>query len=249
MTPFGWWIAVYFALATVAAGAAGAAAALVFAKREGEPRHRVALLIAIAAIAAGSVALILDLERPRDFWLVLVNFNPTSWISRGSRIVPAFGLMALGLLLCGWAGAARRSMIGFAVALVLLASILAVYPAFVLGQEIGRPLWQSSLLPVLFVAGAVHIGCAMAGAPKWLELSTAAVELGLLVGYGAAIGFANLAPSTTAIALLAVAGLGVWLLPIAAISSKRLLWARVASIAIGAFAIRATILYAGQVFQ
>ena len=249
MTPFGWWIAIYFALATVAAGAACAAGVLVARQSHDESRVRLALIVALGAVAVGSIALILDLERPKDFWLTLVNYNPSSWISRGSRIVPAFALLAGGLLLMVSAGSMRAWRVGLAMPLVALAALLAIYPAFVLGQEVGRPLWTSAVLPVLFLAGAIHVASAIARAPVWLEMSAGAFECGLFIAYATSIGFDNLLPTPMAITLTVVGALGTWILPAVTIRLDRFIWPRVAIMTIGYFGIRSAILYAGQMYK
>ncbi len=248
MSPFGWWIAVYFGLATVAAGSAGAACVLAASRRPDHARAKVALVLAIVAIGCGALALIADLERPEDFWLVFSHYNPSSWIARGSRIVAAFGLLAGALWLTLWAGAQRRWLLGVGVGLALLAVLLAVYPAFVLAQEVGRPLWQSALLPPLFVAGAVHVATVVAGVRGRAELAAAAIELALFVAYALQIGLGNLVPTTTALVLLVVAFVGLWLVPtVVSLGRSKSGWLPIVSVVIGAMAARATILYAGQV--
>ena len=250
MSPFGWWIAVYFALATLAAGAAGAACGLIALNRKSpaddEPaRIRLTLMIAIAAIFAGSGALVADLERPGEFYLILTSYEPGSWISRGSRIISAFGLVAFALLSTQWSGIVRSWWAyGLALALGSLALLVAIYPAFVLDQAVGRPLWQSAWLPVLFFSGAVHIGLTIYGAPRSLELTAIAAEIALLAAYALAIGPGRLAAEPIAYGLLALAALGSWTGPLLLSAERR--WARVALIALGTFGIRGAILFAGQ---
>lgn len=274
MSPFGWWIAVYFALATLAAGAGAAACALVAqsASQGRSPSIRAPLLLAGVAIALGAGALILDLEQPGRFWLTLTSYNPDSWLSRGSRIIALFGLIALALFLVTDPEPTDRRPswpeYGLAALLAPLAVLVAIYPAFVLDQEAGRPLWHSALLPVLFAAGALHVATAIARAPALLEVAATALEFALFAAYLLAVGVTPFVTGAVPCALLVVAALGAWLLPLAMLrrdhahrparsskssgssgswrSGRGIPWLRVACIAIGCLAIRAAILLAGQ---
>ena len=133
------------------------------------------------------------------------------------------------------------------VVLALLSVLVAIYPAFVLAQDVGRPVWQSAILPALFVAGAAHVAAAVAGAPTWLELAITVTELVLFAAYGATIGFALFVSTPTAVTLVVVAVLATWVIPIMLMSMRSTVAPRVAAIAVGCFGIRASILYLGQV--
>lgn len=250
MSPFGWWIALYFALATLAAGAAGAACGLLAAPRKSpvgnEPAHiRLALLVALAAIVVGSGALIADLERPGEFYLIFTSYEPDSWISRGSRIIGGFGLLAFALLSTQWSAIVRsRWTYGLALALAALALLVAIYPAFVLDQAVGRPLWQSGWLPIVFLAGAIHVGLAIYGAPRWLELAAIVAEIALFTAYALAIGPSQLVGEPIAYGLLALAVLGSWAGPLFLPADQK--WLKAGLITLGTLGIRGAILFAGQ---
>ena len=131
---------------------------------------------------------------------------------------------------------------------------LAIYPAFVLGQAWGRPLWQSPWLPALFVAGALHVGAAMgafaeAGLAKGLELATAALELALVGAYALSMGPRHLVPNLLGWVLVATALVGAWIAPTALLfllRSKHRHSFRIALIVVGCFGLRSAILLAGQ---
>ena len=97
------------------------------------------------------LALIADLEHPMDFWMTLRHYNPASWISRGSRIAMLFALATGGLLFVVRGGEDRGNWTQLGVPiLAVLAVSLAIYPSLVLGQELGRPNWQSPCAAVYF---------------------------------------------------------------------------------------------------
>ncbi|MEM9493947.1 MAG: NrfD/PsrC family molybdoenzyme membrane anchor subunit [Myxococcota bacterium] len=255
MSPFGWWIAIYFALAGLAAGLALSAVwQLLFGAGRAIASGRRQLFAAGLALGLGSIALILDLERPDAFWYILVHANPDSWIARGSRIIMVFMLLA-GL---AWLLARGESRLPGATRLVvvvcaLFAVLLAVYPALVLHQERGRPLWHSPLLPFLFVVGAAHIAIVAHGAPRWLGGLGIAAEILVAFGY---VATAPVRPGQVLshvdgplVPLLVLAAVASWLIPLALGGRDHRPGSRlmaIASVAVGCFALRSAVLLAGQ---
>lgn len=114
-------------------------------------------------LAVGGILLILDLSQPLRFLYIL---NPaylqfTSPLAWGGLNILAFGLVSLAYL---WT--MRGGKDGTAKKLAALGALLAlglpVYTGFDLTVHQSRPVWNSPLIPVLFVAMAVVSGAAVA---------------------------------------------------------------------------------------
>lgn len=248
MSPFGWWIAIYFALATLAAGTAGAACVLL---RRGDEssllRARAVLLISFLAISLGMLALIADLEHPSEFWLTIKHYNPASWISRGSRIAMFFTAVTALLLLVVRNGEDRDGWTAMGVPILFILAIsLAIYPSFVLAQELGRPNWQSPLLPILFGVGALHIGTSILGTSRGLEVGLAVLEFGLVASYLATTQEALSSLAGTLLGLLTLGCVFLWLLPtLLRGASPADMVVKAASLVVGCFGIRSVIMITG----
>jgi Fe-S-cluster-containing dehydrogenase component/formate-dependent nitrite reductase membrane component NrfD len=123
---------------------------------------------ALVMMAATGLLLIMDLERPERFYLILLRPQWRSWLARGAVIITAFGgVIALWFgaelaLTMGWIDEALTQAVRpWALGLGAVTGIgLAAYTAFLFGQAEGRDLWQSSLLPVHLVIQAVMAGAA-----------------------------------------------------------------------------------------
>ena len=123
---------------------------------------------AAACLLVGAVCLSFDLGRFDA--LVVLLFSPRiSYIAVGSFAVLACFALSLALVLAwlriGWRGASdRRLRAVFAtqVAALLTSFCVMAYTGLLL-QSIGSvPLWNSPLVPVLFVASSASCGCALA---------------------------------------------------------------------------------------
>ncbi len=166
LTPFGWPVVIYMTLAGISAGAALTSCWLLWKAEEGW--HRLArhgLLLSAAGIFFGSLFLIADLEAPSRFWMILVYFNPASWISWGVRIITLFGMLSLFTWLLLHRGGATNGELPTSLKLTtgliaFLGLAIGLYPAWVLMQSVARPLWGSPLIAPLFLASAVHTGLA-----------------------------------------------------------------------------------------
>ena len=144
--------------------------------------------IALLLLAATSLLLVADLERPERFLRIVLQPNWSSWLVRGAYILLAFGALAALWLVLEIAGAHD------AVRVVAWASLpvsvaTAVYTAFLFWQAPGRELWRSRafaphLLAQAVVAGAATwlIVIAVAGAERELYELLAAALLGGLAG-------------------------------------------------------------------
>ncbi len=163
LTPFGWFIVAYLVLAGLSCGA-GLCAVVFMGSNDESSRHivKTALWLAVAAMGVGAIFLIADLERASRFSLNFLEFNTSSAIAWGTRIIAIF------LMLCIYSALllsreSQSNPVGPLLRGLLLVFSLAVgiYPAFVLGQGVARPLWDTLWLAPLFLVVGSHSGMAL----------------------------------------------------------------------------------------
>jgi formate-dependent nitrite reductase membrane component NrfD len=121
----------------------------------------------ICAVLGGSFHLIF-LGKPARFWrMVFSSGFKTSWISRGLMFVGVF--LLLGLAYIGIALTSSPSII-LLVGVDIFAFLTVIYGGFAMNYVNGIPLWNTALLPVLYLisglwGGAeVTLGITLAGA-------------------------------------------------------------------------------------
>lgn len=175
-----WRVSLYLFLGGLSAGLAVMAAVLHLRKggelAEGEPASYLAPLCVPVILAVGMLFIFLDLERKLNvFWLYLTvqPLSPMSWGSWGLLFFfPASFLYALaslplekrglpGLKLLG-ALSARLAPYTVQLAVINLATgiFIGIYTGVLLSSFVARPLWNSAILPVLFLTSALSAGAA-----------------------------------------------------------------------------------------
>ncbi len=268
-TPFGWPIILYLALAGLSCGAA--ITGVWFARSstlETKALVRPALWLAAVAIGLGSLLLVEHLAVPSRTYLLFIQFNPSSAVAWGVRLITIF------ILLCAFAALLFRpdepSSFGptLQALIILFALAIGIYPAFVLLQGIAHPFWGSALLIPLFLVTGFHSGFAAVQliAPRdWLlrtqpfirklDLAFVAVSVSLFAWFLLTVplpdaGKARIISGDLAawfwIGLVAVG----WLLPLAASlrASNRFseIAVRQACFLVGALALRVVVVSGGQ---
>jgi Fe-S-cluster-containing dehydrogenase component/formate-dependent nitrite reductase membrane component NrfD len=126
-------------------------------------------LVALLFLAATTVLLVADLERPERFLWVLFKPHTRSWLVRGAWILIAFSALAgawwvlEGSLWLGWLppGPVEALRPWLLAAGIPLAGLTATYTAFLFGQAEGRDLWQSPLLPAHLLVQSLVAGAAV----------------------------------------------------------------------------------------
>ena len=182
--PFGWPIVIYLTLAGLACGATFCAIFFLRSRnkaKKGESYSiiRTSLYLAIAAILVGILLLVFDLKSSDRFYLNFFEFNPSSAIAWGTRIITLFVMLCIFslVLLSTVNDKDRSSPIGpvLMVLLMFFALAMGIYPAMVLGQAtIARPLWEPFLLMPMFLLLGLHSGFALVQLltlSKWTEES------------------------------------------------------------------------------
>lgn len=118
-------------------------------------------------LALTAALLVWDLRQPRRFLWTLTKPQWRSWLTRGSYVLAAYGLLLCVHVLAGLGFLPWPAPRALTVLTVLLAAATAVYTAFLFGQSKGRDLWQSPLLAPHLVVQALAAGAALF-APSWL---------------------------------------------------------------------------------
>jgi len=157
-------------------------------------------LLGIALVACGGLVLILDLGRPLRLLGALLRPR-RSWISRGAVADFVFLLCgtayaAAGALHLPWGAAPFAAADPLGRSLILLCALCAlvimVYPGFVLRESWSVPLWNSPLVPVLFLGLALASGAGLlvlmvpgVAAPSllWAGLAADLLAIGALALY------------------------------------------------------------------
>ena len=129
------------------------------------------LVMALVFLALTGVLLIWDLRQPRRFLWTITKPQWRSWLTRGSYVIAAYGLV-LGIeLLASLTGRpVSRVLAGLTMLLAAATEPLnatALYTAFLFGQSKGRDLWQSALLGPHLIVQALTAGAALFE-PWWL---------------------------------------------------------------------------------
>lgn len=100
------------------------------------------------------------LSKPMRFWRMLLK-PKTSWISRGFIVIWMFlGLAAIQLAISQWTSASSAETV-FKVLAGICAFGVAIYSGFVVSFVNGIKLWNSSIIPVLYVVAGVTGGLAI----------------------------------------------------------------------------------------
>jgi len=215
-----WAVQYFFFIGLSLGGVLLAAPAYVARRAAWLPWARLGVLVALTTGLVAPVALLSDLHQPARFYQFYLNFTPSSWMSWGAFLLPAyvatlllFALQALYRDPNGKQPATR--------AIALAAGVLAAAIALYTGSEMGvlgsRVLWQSGWLVPVFLAsglaGAVGLGLVIHGLqpgadaairPRLLRLQAASLALsGLLLLAWAGAGQLQLSASGEALLRLA----------------------------------------------
>jgi len=154
--------AVYFFISGISA-ALFFFSALSWFNEEYKPLRGSAFKLSFALLVLGGVLLVVDLSQPLRFFYTL---NPLFWNLRsplvwGTILLVLFGAVSVGYHLA-MARADDKTARLLAVAGSVLALSLPIYSGFDLAVHQHRPVWNTPLMPVLFVALSLVSGAAVA---------------------------------------------------------------------------------------
>jgi len=115
------------------------------------------VVTALGFLAVTGVLLVADLKRPSRFLWVLTRPQWRSWLTRGSYLLLAFGLIGSAALAAFFFDLERLRLV-LGPPAVAVGALTAVYTAFLFWQSKGRDLWQSPLLPLHLLVQALLAG-------------------------------------------------------------------------------------------
>lgn len=178
-------VAFYLFLAGLGAGAFVLGVLTNWAKKPVVRMKKIAFVIALVAVAAGTLVLVFDakagLGNPMRFFLLVMNLS--SVMSWGVIILSAFLIVVfvdLVLLLVKKKTPKALDAVG-----LVLSVCVAAYTGVLLGDAgVAFPLWNMAVLPILFVVSAVSTGFAAVLAVTHLAAPDEAASLPFLVKTG-----------------------------------------------------------------
>ena len=170
--PWDWRVSLYTWTKGIAAGAYLVSLLLVlsgFLKPESVLWLWVAPVVSGAFLAITGALLIWDLEHPERFYLIFTRPQWRSWLVRGAFIIAGYSLvLALHFAASLWGSTRPQRFL--MIAGLPLASLTAIYTAYLFAQAKARDLWQNPLLPPhLFVQSLLVGAAALAPVALWLE--------------------------------------------------------------------------------
>lgn len=160
--PWGLSLAMATFCIVAASGALNVASiASVFGKQDYKPFSRLSCLLALALLAGGLFALLIDLGRPDQIFTALTHFNFTSVFAVNILIYTGFfiivGLYGIVMLAAPQGGIVRP----FGVASFLWRLIMTTGTGSVFGVLAGRGGMHSAIMPPLFIALSLSLGLAV----------------------------------------------------------------------------------------
>jgi Fe-S-cluster-containing dehydrogenase component/formate-dependent nitrite reductase membrane component NrfD len=160
--PWDWRVSLYTWTKSLAAGAYLVPALFVaFGALDsaGAAWRWLAPLLGAAFLAVTGGLLLWDLEHPERFYFLFTRPQRRSWLVKGAWIITGYAAI-LAAHLGASLGAVPRAHALLAIAGIPLATLTAVYTAYLLAQARARDLWQSALLPPHLLVQAVMAGTA-----------------------------------------------------------------------------------------
>ena len=163
---WGWPIALYLFIAGLSAGALISALLVKWSARgKTDGLVKAGAIVAPVTIVIGLGLLVLDLGRPLAFYRLMVHYQLHSVMSLGVVFLMVYTvlsvLFALGAFkLVGepWVALVERKALEW---LTLLAAVaIAVYTGFLLSVLVAKPLFNTSMLPLLFLLSGMSAGVA-----------------------------------------------------------------------------------------
>ncbi len=158
---FGVWIALYFFLQGISAGSfVLSTTAYVF----GEPKYKsiakAALALAVVILLIAPLPLLIHVGKPLRAWRLFYEINLLSPISWGSFLLT---LYPLNCLIYGFYLFRRNERMSrvFGMTGVTVGLAYYAYTGFILSFASARPLWNTAIMPVLFVMAAMTSGTAL----------------------------------------------------------------------------------------
>lgn len=154
-------VAVYFYMTGLSAGSfILSTLAYGFGMERFKPLGKVGVIMAVVLLGLAPLNLIADLSQPFRFWHLLLYLNPTSPITYGTFLLSLYPLNCLIYAFFMFKGDYKRTRIFGLVGIPLAISVHG-YTGFILALGKARALWNTALMPTLFLISAMVSGIAL----------------------------------------------------------------------------------------
>ena len=207
--PWDWRVSLYTLTKGIASGVYLVAALLVLFGYVGADNFlwlTMAPLISAAFLGITGALLIWDLEHPERFYLIFTRPQWRSWLVKGAFIIAGYSLVLLIHFVATRLGSINVQR-WLMVAGIPLATLTAVYTAYLFAQAKARDMWQNPLLPPHLLVQSVLLGSAVLLAVLMLTMPEHPVdEAGLLTSRGAITPLISIFAVTSLIHILMIWG-------------------------------------------
>ena len=154
-------IAVYFYLTGISAGSfILSTLAYVFGQTKYRPIGKIAVVLATVVLIIAPMALLIHVGRPFRAWRLFYNINFTSPISWGSFLLTLYPINCIIYGYFVFKNNAKMTKLFGTIGIPLAVSVHG-YCGFILGFAKARHLWNTALMPVLFLVSAIVSGIAL----------------------------------------------------------------------------------------
>ena len=154
-------IAIYFYLTGISAGSfILSTLAYVFGQAKYKPIGKIAVVLATAVLIIAPMALLIHVGRPFRAWRLFYNINFTSPISWGSFLLTLYPINCIIYGYFIFKNNAKMTKLFGTIGIPLAVSVHG-YCGFILGFAKARHLWNTALMPILFLVSAIVSGIAL----------------------------------------------------------------------------------------
>ncbi len=180
-----WPIAVYLFLAGLSAGAIMIALVVKWTRNKDEQNNnwdaviKAGALIAPVSIIIGTIFLVFDLGKPWAFFLLLISYNVTSVMTLGALVLSLYVPVTIIFMMLIFDDYIRKIKL-FAIVMPIIdfiknskkysriiefilftiAAVIGVYTGFLLSALQSVPMWNTPILPILFLVSGISAGIA-----------------------------------------------------------------------------------------
>lgn len=159
--PLGLPIVLYFYMTGLSAGSfILSTLAYGFGMTRFKPFGKIGVSMAVILLVLAPINLIIDLGQPLRFWHLFPYLNLTSPVTWGSFLLTVYPLNCMIYGFFMWTGRARLTRVFGLIGIPLALSVHG-YTGFILAMSKARALWNTALMPTLFLVSAMVSGIAM----------------------------------------------------------------------------------------
>ncbi len=159
--PLGFWIAIYFYMTGLSAGSfILSTLAYGFGLTKYKPIAFIGVVLATVLLVLAPLNLIIDLGRPERFWHLFPYLNLKSPVTWGSFLLTIYPINCLIYGYFMHRGNAKLTKLFGLIGIPLAISVHG-YTGFILALSKARALWNTAVMPVLFLVSAMVSGIAL----------------------------------------------------------------------------------------